>query len=76
MRNIFKNEMLKMQQMRKHPVYKKVMSRVDDLRDEGFDRDEAIRCAISHRKYLLYRMIPSDVELSASDMDISDDEHS
>ena len=68
LRNIFRHEMLRLQKMRKHLVYKAVMQKVHELEDEGFDREEAISSALSHRKYLLYKMIPSDVD-SESDME-------
>ena len=69
LRNIFRQEMLRLQKMRKHPVYKAVMLKVHDLEDEGFDREEAISSALSHRKYLLYKMIPSDPDSDGSDME-------
>ena len=38
------------------------MQKVKDLELEAFDREEAIASALTHRKHLLYRMIPSDME--------------
>jgi hypothetical protein len=46
------------------------MMKARELEDEDFDRDEAIQSALCHRKYLVYRMIPSDVE---SDDEMSDE---
>ena len=39
--------------------------------EDDFDHDEALRSALAHRKYLLYRLIPSDIE---SEDDTDDEE--
>ena len=62
LRNLFLEHLMKMQLVRKHTVYKSIMKKVRELEDEDFDRDEAIRAAVSHRKHLIFRMIPSDRE--------------
>ena len=67
LRSLFLEDLMKMQLMRKHPAYKSIMKKVRELEDEDFDRDEAIRAAVSHRKHLIYRMIPSNRESDSED---------
>ena len=75
LRNKFKNLLIDMQLIRKHPVYKAVMQKARDLEMDNYERDEAIAAAVSFRKHLINTMIPSEDEESDDDDDddISDD---
>ena len=74
LRSIFKKTLYNIQLLRKHPVYKTIMNKVKDLELEGFDREEAISAALTYRKHLVYRMIPSDAETDDDDDDDGDDD--
>ena len=62
LRNIFRNEVMRIHILRKHRIFKAIMEKVQDLELDGFDRAEAIDAAFSYRKYLINRMIPSEAE--------------
>ena len=62
LKNIYLQELLKMDALRQHPIHKSIMRTVNKLVDDGgIDRDEAFRQSLSRRKHLIYRLIP-DVE--------------
>ena len=61
LRREYKDSLLWYQQLRKDPIHKAVMETAKRLRDDDdFDYEESIERAISSRKYLLNRLIPSD----------------
>ena len=55
----FVDELDRINALRKHPIYKKIMKTAKDLeeRDDDFDREEAIRAAIKTRSFLFERLI-------------------
>ena len=52
--------------LRKHPVYKKVMTTARDLRDSdgGYDWSEAFHTAVEQRKFLLNRLVPKQQDIA------------
>ena len=56
--------------MKNHPTYKEIMKTAKSLRDDDFDREESIDAAISKRKHLLNRIVPTEP------MDIGEEDNS
>ena len=56
--------------MKIHPTYKEIMKTVKSLRDDDFDIDESIDAAISQRKHLINRIVPTEP------MDIAEEDNS
>ena len=68
---------VKCRNIRKEPIYKAVIKTAKDLKDnDELGTDEAIKCALSKRKFLLYKEFPSDGEESDSDEDDDDNNDS
>ena len=67
-RSGFGRFLIKCRNIRKEPIYKAVIKTAKDLKDnDELGTDEAIKCALSKRKFLLYKEFPSDGEESDSD---------
>lgn len=79
-RDIYTDNLLKMDCLKKEPVTRKVLKTAKQLeRENGLDRDESIRKAVSERKHLINRFLEEDDdtdsdEEKASDQEDSDDE--
>ena len=59
----YKKSLLWYRDLRKEPIHRAIMETAQRLRDDrDFDYKESIESAISSRKYLLNRLIPSDTE--------------
>ena len=54
--------LLRINQLRKEPIYKLVMDTAKDLRDDGLGYRESIRAAISKRKHKINEYIPDALE--------------
>ena len=64
-RKRFGRFLLKCRNIREEPLYQAVMKTAKDLKEnDEYDTDEAIKCALSKRKFLLYKEFPSDGEES------------
>lgn len=68
-RRLYKDEVIKLQKLRRHSLYKKVMQKAHELEENGFDQDEAIAAAVSYRKHLLNKIVSGIVPQLASESD-------
>ncbi len=68
-REEYRNMLSKIRELRNDPTHKMVMETVKKLKEEeDFDKDEAVRSAISKRKHLIDRIVPSDPENSDDEL--------
>ena len=67
------NSILEVDRLTAHPVYSSILKKADQLEnDHEYDREEALRTAISARKHYFNSLIPSDDE--NEDYDESEDD--
>lgn len=55
----FANYISNMMEMRQTPLFQSILNKIKYLEDEGFDNKEAIKSAISYRKYSIYNQLNS-----------------
>ena len=61
-REKFKQTFLRMEQLRREPLYKEIADTAKELRSEGLSREESIKAAVSKRKHKMNEYIASDFE--------------
>ena len=56
--NIYMERLVWMRQLKKYPVYKKIMHTKDELvKNDYFDPEEAMEAAVDRRKFLIRRLL-------------------
>ena len=68
------NTLVRLNQLRREPIYKVVMDTAKDLRADGLDQEESIRAAISKRKHKINAYIPDEYESEEEEEEETDDE--
>ena len=63
-----------MLQLRNGPVHENVMSNVEDLMDDGYDEDKAIKMSLNKNRHLLEEIFNEDDGEDDSDEEDSDEE--
>ena len=57
LRRLFIQNIIDINEQRRHPLFKTIMKRANSLMDKGFDENEAIASAVGYRKHAIYNLI-------------------
>ena len=57
LRSLYVENVIFMAENNKHPLFKAIMEKADELIDEGFDACEAIKAAVAYRKHAIYDLV-------------------
>ena len=56
-RHLYAQNIIDINEQRQHPLFKAIMAKIQQLRSDGFDKNEAIKCAVGYRKHGIYDLI-------------------
>ena len=57
LRLLFTETILNINEQRKHPLFKAIMAKANELMNDGFDEREAVTSAVAYRKHAIYNLV-------------------
>lgn len=57
LRHLFINNIVEVEQQRRHPLYKAIMRKAKELMDDGLGECEALTSAVTYRKHAIYNLL-------------------